>query len=170
MSSDSIHRRRRPHEGFTLVEILVVLVILSIATAVVIPRVSNMGDLQVAAAARTAMADLQFAQNEAIVSQRPVTALFDLDQGLYELRYADDGQLLTHPVNKSSFRVRLADTAGTDNVTILAADFGGETSVVFDALGSPSSDGAVTFIAGGFRQRLDVAPVTGRITATAINP
>jgi len=170
VSSDSIQTRRRPRGGFTLVEILVVLVVLSIATAVVLPRVSNMGDLQVAAAARTAMADLQFAQNEAIVSQRPVTAMFDPDQSLYELRYADDGQLLTHPVNKTPFRVRLADQAATDDVTILAVTFGDEVFVTFDALGSPSSQGAVTFIAGGFRQRLDVAPVTGRITATAINP
>ena len=169
MISDSIHSRRSPQGGFTLVEILAVLIVLSIAAAVVLPRVSNMGDLQVAAAARMAMADLQFAQNEAIVSQRSVAVLFDLDNGQYELRYGD-GQIVTHPVNKMPFRVRLADNSGTDDVTILAAGFGDETYVTFDALGSPSSDGAVTFIAGGFRQRLDVAPVTGRISVTAINP
>ncbi|NLF29940.1 MAG: type II secretion system protein [Planctomycetes bacterium] len=169
MSSNGIHTRHQPPGGFTLVEILVVLIILSIATAVILPRVSNMGDLQVASAARTAMSDLQFAQNEAIVSQRSVTAMFNPDQGQYELRYGD-GQLVTHPINKTPFRVRLADNPGTDDVTILAASFGGETSVTFDALGSPNSQGTVTFVAGGFRQRLDVAPVTGRITATAINP
>ena len=155
--------------GFTLAEILVVLVILAIATAVVVLRVSNMGDLQVASAARGALANMQFAQNEAIVTQREVTVAFDVINGLYELRYAD-GTVLTHPVDKNPFRVRFATTTGVEKVSILAADFNSGTTVTFDSLGSPSSDGEVTLIANGHRQRITVAPVTGRMSVAVVDP
>jgi len=164
----NITRAYPARNGFTLAEILVVLVILAIATAVVVPRIAGMGDLQVASAARMALADMQYAQNEAIVSQTPVTVVFDVNNGQYELQHGD-GTLLTHPVNKKAFRVRFAATSGVEDVSILAASFSGQTKVTFDALGSPSSNGEVTLIAGGHRQRLTVAPVTGRMSVAVVD-
>ena len=155
--------------GFTLAEILVVLIVLSIAATVVVPRISGMGDLQVASAARAALANMQYAQNEAIVCQRSVTVAFDVTNSIYELRYGD-GTVLPHPVNKDPFSIRLATTPGVQKVTILAADFGGTRQVTFDALGSPDNDGSVTFIADGHRQRITVAPVTGRMSVSSVNP
>lgn len=169
MICGNIIRVRPALRGFTLVEILVVLVILAIAAAIVVPRVSGMGDLQVASAARMALANMQYAQNEAIVSQRAVTVAFDLAGNAYELRYTD-GTLLTHPVDKDDFRVQFASTTGVEKVSILAASFGGQAKVTFDSLGSPSSNGEVTFIADGHRQRITVSPVTGHMSVAVIDP
>src|SRR3954454_21595277 len=54
---------RQSRTAFTLVEILAVVVILGIASAVIIPQISNRDDLKAAAGTRLVTADLIFAQN-----------------------------------------------------------------------------------------------------------
>src|SRR5690242_16864757 len=63
--------------GFTLVEILVVVVILGIAAAVIVPNMGTRSDLKAAAAARMIMADLIYAQNRAISTQTKHYVTFD---------------------------------------------------------------------------------------------
>lgn len=162
--------RYRPlRSGFTLAEILVVLVILGIATAIVVPQISNIGDLQAGSAARTLLANMQYAQNEAIVSQRSITVAFDADNGAYDLRYSDD-TVLDHPIEKAPFRVVFADTPGLDQVAISSVNFGGDPEVTFDPLGSPQSPGQVTLAADGHLRRITVAAVTGKMALEEITP
>lgn len=63
--------------GFTLIEILVVVVILSIAALIVVPGVGSQQDsLKLTASTRMVMADLFYAQNYAITNQTPVYVRF----------------------------------------------------------------------------------------------
>jgi len=58
-------------KGFTLIEILLVVAILAITTAVVVPMfASGHITVQISAASRTVMSDLMFIQNSAITQQR----------------------------------------------------------------------------------------------------
>ncbi len=161
--------RRAIRRGFTLVEILVVVMILGIATAIVVPHMSGMGDLQASAGVRTLLANMQYAQNEAIVSQRSISVAFDLTNHAYDLRY-NDNVVLTHPVDKDPFIVRFAETPGMSNVTILSAGFNGNTYVTFDSLGAPDNNGQVTLISDGHMKRITVAPVTGRMSVATVTP
>src|SRR5262245_1732270 len=63
--------------GFTLVEILVVVVILGIASAIIIPQIGSRDDLTAASATRVIMADLIYAQNRAIATQKWHYVQFD---------------------------------------------------------------------------------------------
>ncbi len=154
-------------QGFTLAEVLVTVVVIGIAAAAVVPHVSGMSDMRSASAARMLLADMQYAQNESVVTQRPVTMTFNAADNSYTLTDAD-GQTMTHPVNKSPFVTRFADTHGVNDVEVLSADFGGGQSVTFDALGSPDNSGEVTLASDGYRHRVSIAAVTGKISVAVI--
>ena len=84
------HRKSQPiaprhFRGFTLVEILAVVVILGIASAIIIPQMGTRDDMRAAAAARTLVADLIYAQNQAITSGRMVYVKFDVANNKYTL-------------------------------------------------------------------------------------
>lgn len=92
--------RRWP--GFTLVELLVALVILSLAMAVAVPRfAAGNPALSVRSAARDLVAGLQLARNLAITENRAVSIRFDRAAGAFEVagrrRELPRGVALTRP-------------------------------------------------------------------------
>src|SRR5687768_7200473 len=113
-----VHMRR----GFTLVEILMVVVILGIASAVIVPQIGTRSDLKARAAARMVVADLIYAQNMAIATQKWHYVQFDTTNNRYTVY--DDMPLdpdgtgpqatvvpsphlpINHPVNKSPYVVQ----------------------------------------------------------------
>ena len=145
-----------------------VVIIIGIAAAIVVPRVSSMGDLQVASAARTLVADLQYAQNEAIVTQRDITVAFSPAASTYLVR-DDAGVTLSHPLTKQDYVMNFPATDGVKKVRILSADFGGNALVSFNSLGAPSNGGQVTLSADGISYQITVAAVTGKISAQPLN-
>lgn len=155
------------HQGFTLIEILVVLVILGIAAAMVVPRITGMGDMQASGAARILLADMQYAQNEAIVTQKDVTVTFNTGNGSYVLSNTDG--TLTHPLNKTPFVTALPSMAGYRNIQMLSANFGGTNRVTFDSMGSPDNGGQVVLSADGNGYRLTLAPVTGKVSVESLS-
>lgn len=155
-------------QAFTLVEILVVLVILGIAAVMIIPRVTDTGDMQVESAAREMVADLQYAQSEAIVTQLPTTVTFNDATESYTL--SNSAGTLLHPLTKRNFVTSFPKTQGVQSVTITSSNFNGGHTVTFDALGGPDNGGTVNLAANAHTYRVDVAAVTGKTSATVINP
>ena len=155
----------RCRRGFTLVELLVVVVIIAIAAAMVIPRLGSTGDVQALAAMQETVANLQYAQNETIILQSPVTVAFDVDAESYLLRDAN-GTTLKHPTTKWDFRVPFRTTRGTEQVDLMTATFNGQPTLTFDTLGAPVQGGSLSLGAQGYSYRLDVSPVTGKISVT----
>lgn len=158
--------------AFTLVEVLMVVAILGIAGLVVVPRLLADGDMQLQAACRMVISDLLIAQNEAIARQEPVRVIFDSNLNQYRV-VDDEGNLL--------YTRMKAGTPGTGNYImdfstddrfsgsqITAADFTSNNWIEFDDLGSPNSGGSVDLVSGRFHYRIQVAPITGKITIEEI--
>lgn len=61
--------QRPARSGYTLIELLITIAILGIASAVLIPQMGNLSALEVQAAVRTIIADLSFAQSDALANQ-----------------------------------------------------------------------------------------------------
>jgi prepilin-type N-terminal cleavage/methylation domain-containing protein len=183
----TMHTHTRPSRAFTLAEILVVVVILGIASAIVIPQIGNRDDLKAASATRVLMADLMYAQNLSIATQTKHFVRFDPSGTPQTIAVYDNTALatpITHPVQKSSYVRQFAKSGPLDipevkldTVTITAAGKSGN-AIGFTALGEPvlldsmgivteiDGNATITVIAGTYKQSIVLQPLTGEISVT----
>jgi len=159
-----------PAAGFTLVEIIVVVLILAICAAVVIPNVVNTSDMQATSAARMIAADLQYAQSLAIASQDPISVTFDVSAEQYFLHKANESAPLDHPITKQDYVTDFRSRRGFERLDVVSASFGGTAVVTFDELGAPESAGTVILQAGPHVYQVDVATATGKVTVASTGP
>ncbi len=159
--------------AFTLVEVLVVVTIIAIAGAVVVPSMSNTGSLSVQAGARIIIADLLYAQNEAIARQRSRKVIFNTTTNSYRLATGDGTTLgVTWKGGVAASGNYIVDFNIDDRfrgVKLESATFGDDAEIVFDALGTPDTGGSVDIVFNNFRYRVTVAAMTGRITVAPVN-
>jgi prepilin-type N-terminal cleavage/methylation domain-containing protein len=161
--------------AFTLVEILAVVIILGIASALIIPQLSSRDDLKAASAARLIMADLIYAQNQSIAMQRMHYVKFDIEGRSYTiLDSMSPERPITHPVTKeSAFVTRFQQGPGLRDVALVSATFNGYPVLAFDELGTPHYyNGAATAPAtvseivirsGVHKLSVAVEPYTGEV-------
>ena len=171
---------RKVARAFTLVEILVVVLILGITATIIIPQIGNRDDLRAASIARAMMADLTYAQGQAITLQRPQYVRFDLATNKYELlqQLSPSDQLLTHPVNKTPYTIALGSARKDDlkDVVLDAVSFDTQPVLMFDELGAPRSynpltntstpmvTGSVRIKSHAYTLTIAVEPYTGVLT------
>jgi prepilin-type N-terminal cleavage/methylation domain-containing protein len=126
--------------AFTLVEILMVVLILAITSAIIVPQIGSRNDLKAAAAARVVMADLIWAQNRAISTQQKQYVVFSGQN--YTIYYRDtDGTLktCTNPVSLQTYTTSFG-VKGTPLSDVKISEtpvFGTCSSVCFDEMGTP---------------------------------
>ncbi len=156
--------------GFTLAELIVVVVILSISAAMVIPYATNTSSFQAVSAARVLSSDLEYAQNVAIVTQTPVEVVFDVAGDIYTLYDANTSTPLKHPITKEDYVTDFSMQSGFSDLDILSANFDGNQSVTFDEMGAPDNSGNVRLRSGVHTYRISVAAATGKVTVTELTP
>ncbi|HEY2587185.1 MAG TPA: GspH/FimT family pseudopilin [Tepidisphaeraceae bacterium] len=163
--------------GFTLIEILTVVVVIGIASAVILPQMSSRDDQRVASASRELMADLLYAQNRAIAYQTRHYVQFNTQTNSWQVMTdasSAPGAIITHPVNGTPYVIKVG-TGTMAKVTLNSVSFDGNTTISFDPLGMPFSwsasggnvplaSGAVVFKAGTYQMTVNVAPYSGEIT------
>jgi len=153
-------------KGFTLAELMVVVVIIGLTAGMVIPYASSAGDTAALAGARLMVCDLQYAQNTAITTQAPVTITFNAAGNSYTLSNAS-GPLI-HPMTKQAYVVDFPAQRGFEGLDIVSADFNATTSVTFDEFGSPDNAGSITLQAGSQSYEITVAGATGNVTVAIV--
>lgn len=153
-----------PRNGFTMIEILIMVVLLSIVALVAVPMLSSAGSMQIRAAANIIAADLEYAKSMAINRGQNYSVVFDQNSDSYQIK-DQDNNVVPHPVKKGfDYIVDFQADSRLNMVDITSVNFGATTDVVFDILGSPDSGGTVTLQANGNTVIIEVEPITGYIT------
>jgi len=135
--------------GFTLLEVLVVLLLMTLLVGLVPPMLSNRTGVQAKSDARQLAAALRYARSQAIVQQRDT----DLVLNIEKRRYKITGLRREYP---------LAENLDISLVT--ARELAGESSgaIRFYPDGS-STGGRISIGAGGHEYKVDVEWLTGGV-------
>lgn len=157
-SSLSFHRMKQ--NGFTLLELLIVLSIIVIASALVIPNITGTDSNLLAAQVRQAASAFNYARRIAIVEGTPQVATLiqmDLDDPDYPVIRGQIVQKSTVPlledfVSEISFQADINETPEVLDIT----------EVIFFPQGG-STGGILNFRMGDLTSRIRVDPLTGRI-------
>jgi len=173
-----------PLRGYTLVEVLIVVVILGISGAVVAPSLGSAGVLRVQSAVRMMVSDITYAQMDALGYQEQRAIVFDIDNNQYTLVQVTDSIIdvdadaLYDPKGPNQrYRVNFNDEV-FGGAIIESAAFDGNAILIFDEIGGPVSapgtsnlsDGGAIVIAGpSSRWRINIAAFTGRVTVTRLD-
>jgi len=168
-------RPRVRYYGFTLVEIIIVVVILAIAAMLAVPMLGTAADTQLRTAANMIAADLEYARSLAISTQQNHSVVFSSVNESYEVRDAG-GNAVAHPLKSAStLSVVFAADSRLNKVDIVSADFdaAADQTITFDYLGSPYSgtgtatpltSGTISLQAESFSVTVTIEAVTGYVT------
>ena len=157
----------RHGDGFTLIEIIIVVVILSIAAMAAIPMMSSASSVQIRSAVNLIAADLEYAKSMAISRGQNYSVVFNKDNESYAIYKDGESSPIQHPVKKGfPYVMNFSNDKRLGRVNITNVDFDGNSSVEFDCLGSPvglNNKGTITLDVDGTTATITVEPVTGYI-------
>lgn len=136
--------------GFSLLELLAVLVVMAAVVATVAPAFVKTGGTEVEAAARTLAAGLRRARSQAIQHHRPQSLVLDVEQRTFRLSFEDRSRGLPHGIALKMVTAQEA-LESTERGAIRFYSNGG------------SSGGQIT-VSGGVRELVvDVDWLNGRV-------
>ena len=162
--------------GFTLVELIIVIAILAIASLVAIPVFSTGADMQVRSAANKIAADLDYAKGLAITHQKKYTVVFASASESYQVQDVNE-DAIAHPLRQGLFVENLTADRRVGRVDIVSTNLNGD-AVTFDYLGTPYSgttadpdnrltdSGCIVLKADAFTLKVNIEPMTGYVTIT----
>ncbi len=158
----TLERRRKRRTAFTLIELMVVILVMSVCIAATIPLLNNRAT-EVITTAKALAYDLQHAKNVAVMSHSSVWATFDSELNEYSLTDTESSPI-THPITKQDYTVSVPEAVGIT----MTVNLGDDDEVHFNPLGEPGETGTVTFGHSSleFLMTVRVSAETGRITVS----
>ena len=188
MTTSRTFRRK----GYTLIELMMVVALLGIAAGILGPQLTNLGRLETSSAARRLVADITFAQSEALAAQsfrrihffedgrgycllNVTESDFDLPFDSSTADYVADPGSIMQGLGHYIVDYKVDDRFRTVTVSDLALDDGGR-SLTFDSLGgtvespgTPAGEGRIVLTGEDATYEITVAPVTGKVSVLRID-
>ena len=164
IEEDSRRDLRGVCRGFTLIEIVIMVVIIAIAALTAVPMMSSAASMQIRSAANMITADIEYAKSMAISRGQDFSVVFDENANSYRIE-DQDGNIIPHPVKKGfDYAINFQNDSRLNKVDITNIDFNTTNRVQFNCLGSPDYGGTISLDADGTTVTITVEPVTGFIS------
>jgi type II secretory pathway pseudopilin PulG len=180
--------------SYTLIELIMVMAVLALAAALLVPNLVGHDSLTVQAAVRLLIADLSFAQTDALANQEYRRVVFyENGSGYCLIRIPDENWVtpldLDDPSvdyvydplgNMGQYIVNFVEDDRFEGVSISSADIDGvaltdRPEITYDTLGGtvkpggvPGTGGNVVLSFGGESYRIDIASFTGKLTVSEL--
>jgi prepilin-type N-terminal cleavage/methylation domain-containing protein len=149
-------RQHPTRPGFTLIEVIVVILMVAILSAVAVPRLANIGSSRAGVAARSIARDLTYARERAIATGTRTWVVFSPSTHSYSVLSEDPANpgrigatTLTDPNGTGKPFVQYLNTGEYVGVTMSSAVFGTGSEVGFDWVGKPYSNSSTALSANG---------------------
>jgi prepilin-type N-terminal cleavage/methylation domain-containing protein len=171
-------RRRRGggfscvRRGFTIIELIAVLLVVAIVAATAAPTLSGLADTRAAMAAKHLLRDMAFARQRAVATGVPVWIVFDLTDQEWEILEEDPNTPgragatpMVDPVTGRIYTIEMEvdDFAG---ISLVSVTIDGNVEIGFDWLGRPLNSADTDLAAVGTvtltgNHRVTIEPTTG---------
>ena len=153
----------RARKGFTVLELMMVVVAISVLAAVVIPAFFHDANVTLENAAVLLARDLRAAQNRSAYMAEPSTFVFHADGDGYEVQNPD-GELILNPRTGHEFVRHYSIDGVFRGVRIEQVDAGGDRRIEFDDLGLALETAQITLTFEGVRRVVVLEEGNGRLT------
>ena len=181
--------------SYTLIELIMVMAVLALAAALLVPNIAGSDSMKLQAAVRLLIADLSFAQSDALANQEFRRVVFYDDGSGYclievlgaETTPADlDDPGVNYVYDPLGMMGRYIIDLSTDNrfegvffsaATIDGIDLDDRPEITYDLMGGtvlsnsaslPGTGGSVTLSYKDSSYEIDIAPFTGKLTVTEL--
>lgn len=168
-TADTSRNHRRP--AFTLVELLIVVLLMSIAATIAAPLLTQTGATRLQAASRLLIADLGFAQIESIAhAADPCVVTFNTSTSTYTIaRKSTPGTPITNPGDNRPYSTTFGTGRASEmsGVTIESYSLDGDDKLGFGMYGETdqTTTATITLGAGGSTITIQVDAATGEASA-----
>jgi prepilin-type N-terminal cleavage/methylation domain-containing protein len=156
--------------GFTLIEVVMVIVIVGILTAIAIPRFQAFYAVKLDGAAKKLISDIRYVQQIAISNHTSTRIVFDSAAERYRAeeespRGSNFWRAISSPFMSGSMITDFTNDPQYAGVNITGPSFGSSSTLMFDWRGQPVSGGEVTLSYRDNTRRIEVVATTGQVRA-----
>jgi prepilin-type N-terminal cleavage/methylation domain-containing protein len=167
----------RRARAYTLIEILIVVVMLGVASALAMPSLRSTDALRVQSTVRAIVSDITYAQSDALARQQSRAMVFDTTNNKYSIVEVHGATL--SPTTDTIYAVDLNNERKFHSSKLVNASFDGSNILVFDELGgpvtgpgssTPGNGGTIKVTGSGETYTITVEAYTGRVSVVRQAP